>query len=491
LRFGPGLFILFCFGIGKNEWYQQMADSESYSIEQPVERLNLRLRDLNRTLAALAGPAVFENLLFSLVFFVDTLIVGWLRNENFLAASALAGLAMFFINAPYIALAISTASIVSRSWGEGDRQTACRYAALSLTISFATAAGIAAVGYWLSEPIIRLLGASEVVLPAGSRYLKILMLSCVFGLPLFTSNSIHRSKGDVMRAMWISVLMNIVNLVSSVVLAFGVGVPKMGFYGVAWGTVLARTTGAAVSLGTLFSRRSIGLSWDHFLKPTQVMLRRLWYLAAPALAERLSNTFIYVLFMRLVAMLGTTALASHQLAVQMESFAYMPVWGLAVAATTLVGQAVGAQLEHIAEFAVRRMLAVSAVFMGILSIVFALWGPQLVRIFGSTPQVLDGAGTALRIAGLELPFMAFTFIFIGALRGAGDTKSALYVGLVSTVIFRLGGTWLLAFSLGWGLAGVWTATAADWAVRAAALFFFFRTGVWKKLHQIEKARFRE
>jgi len=129
--------------------------------------------------------------------------------------------------------------------------------------------------------------------------------------------------------------------------------------------------------------------------------------------------------------------------------------------------------------------------MGILSIVFALWGPQLVRIFGATPQVLDGAGTALRIAGLELPFMAFTFIFIGALRGAGDTKSALYVGLVSTVIFRLGGTWLLAFYLGWGLAGVWTATAADWAVRAAALFFFFRTGVWKKLHQLEKARFRE
>lgn len=468
-----------------------MADSESLSIEQPVKRLNLRLRDLNRTLAGLAAPAVFENLLFSLVFFVDTLIVGWLRNEDYLAASALAGLAMFFINAPYIALAIATASIASRSWGEGERQTACRYAALSLTISFTTAAGIAAVGYWFSEPIVRLLGASETVLPAGSCYLKILMLSCVFGLPLFTSNSIHRSKGDAMRAMWISVLMNIVNLVSSVVLAFGLGVPKMGFYGVAWGTVLARTAGAAVSLGTLFSHRSIGLSWDHFFKPTRGMLHRLWYLAAPALAERLSNTFIYVLFMRLVAMLGTTALASHQLAVQMESFAYMPVWGLAVAATTLVGQAVGAQLEHIAEFAVRRMLAVSAVFMGILSIVFALWGPQLVRIFGATPDVLAGAGTALRIAGLELPFMAFTFIFIGALRGAGDTKSALYVGLVSTVIFRLGGTWLLAFFLGWGLAGVWVATAADWAARAAALFFLFRRGVWKKLHQIEKARFRE
>lgn len=468
-----------------------MANEESVPFEKPCPQLNLRLRDLNRTLINLAAPAIFENLLFSLVFFVDTLIVGWLRNETFLAASALAGLAMFFINAPFIALAVSTASIVSRSWGEGDRQTACRYAALTLTISFSLAAGIAALGYWFSEPVIRLLGASEAVLPAGSRYLKILMLSCVFGLPLFTSNSIHRSKGDVMRAMWISMLMNVVNLTFSIMLAFGLGVPKMGFYGVAWGTVLARTAGAAVSVGSLFSRDSLGLHGGHFCHPTSLMLRRLWYLTAPALAERLSNTFVYVLFMRLVAALGTTILASHQLALQMESFAYMPVWGLAVAATTLVGQAVGAQLEHIAEFAVRRMLVISAVFMGVLSIIFALWGPHLVQIFGATPQVLAGAGKALRIAGLELPFMAFTFIFIGALRGAGDTKSPLYVGLTSTLLFRLGGTWLLAFVFRWGLVGVWVATAADWAMRSAFLFFIFRRGVWKKLHQIEKVRFRE
>lgn len=468
-----------------------MADNRSNHFPSSSGRLNLRLRDLNRTMAGLAAPAIFENLLFSLVFFVDTLIVGWLRDADFLAASALAGLAMFFINAPYIALAVSTSSIVSRLWGEGDRQSACRYAALSLTLSFSTAAVIAAVGYWFSESIIRLLGASGAVLPAGSRYLKILMLSCVFGLPLFTSNSIHRSKGDVLRAMWVSLLMNAVNLIVSVILAFGIGVPRMGFYGVAWGTVLARTAGAVVSVASLSARGSIGLNWGHFLKPTRIMLRRLWYLAAPALAERLSNTLVYVLFMRLVATLGTTTLASHQLALQMESFAYMPVWGLAVAATTLVGQAVGAQLEHIAEFAVQRMLAVSAVFMGLLSFIFAGWGPQLVRIFGATPEVLTGAGTALRIAGLELPFMAFSFIFIGALRGAGDTRSPLYIGLVSMLFFRLGGTWLLAFTLGWGLVGVWVATASDWAVRAAALFFFFRRGVWKKLHQIEKQRFSE
>lgn len=468
-----------------------MADTESISLEEGPWRPALRLRHLNRTLLVLSAPAIIEYLLSSMVFFVDTLIVGWLRSETFLAAVALSGLVMFFINAPYVALSISTSSIVSRSWGEGDRRTACRCAALSLTLSFATAAGIVIIGMLCSHWIVNLLGASPEVLPIASNYLDILLLSCVFGLPVFTSNGIHRSKGDTLRVMWISLLTNLINIVTSLMLAFGIGAPKLGFYGVAWGTVIARTAGTLLSVGLLFSPKSIGLRPRDFMDISKPMLRRLWYLTAPALAERISNTAVYLVFMRLVAALGTTVLASHQLALQLESFAYMPVWGLAVAATTIVGQAVGARLDHIAEFAVRRLLIAAGVSMGILAVLFAVAGPYLVRIFGATPQVLSLSGMALRISALEIPFMAFTFVFIGALRGAGDTKTPLYVCLISPLIFRLGGTWLLAFVLNMGLAGVWLATAADWMVRSAALLWFFRRGVWKKLHQIEKSRFRE
>lgn len=146
---------------------------------------------------------------------------------------------------------------------------------------------------------------------------------------------------------------------------------------------------------------------------------------------------------------------------------------------------------YIAEIAVRRLLIAAGLFMSLLSILFGAAGAWLVRVFGATPEVLDLSGLALRIAALELPFLAFTFVFIGALRSAGDTRTPLYVNLASTLIFRLGGTWLLAFYLDMGLAGVWLATAADWAVRSAALLWFFRKGIWKKLHQKEKNRFRE
>lgn len=468
-----------------------MAENEFISGDQAPRRLNLRLRHLNRTLLALAAPAIIEYFLFSMVFFVDTLIVGWLRNEAFLAAAALSRMAMFFINAPYIALSISAASIVSRAWGERDRRTACRYTALSLLIAFSTAAGIATLGILCSHGIIKLLGGSPEVVRLGSGYLKILLLSCIFGQIIFTSNGIHRSKGDTMRAMWISILMNLINVFASIMLAFGIGAPRLGFYGVAWGTVIARTTGSLVSISWLFSARGIGLRPHHFLSISKVMLSRLWYLTAPALAERVANTGAYLVFMRVVAAMGTTILAAHQLTLQMESFCYMPAWGLAIAASTIVGQAIGAELEHIAEIAVRRLLITAGLSMGLLSILFALTGSHLVRVFGATPDVLTLSGLALRISALELPFLAFTFVFIGALRGAGDTKTPLFVGLFCTLLIRLPAVWLLSFVMGLGLAGVWLATAADWFIRTFALLYFFRKGVWKKLHQREKQRFQE
>lgn len=468
-----------------------MTENQVISVEESPRRLDLRLRYLNRTLTVLSIPAIMEYSLASTVFLVDTLIVGWLRNETYLAATALSGIAMFFVNAPFIALSISTSSIVARSWGEGDRRTACRFAALSLFIAFSSAAGLAVLGILSSEWIVRVMGGSPDVVAVGSRYLSILMTSCVFGLPMFISNGIHRSKGDTMRAMWISLLMNLINIITSIMLAFGWGAPKLGYYGVAWGTVLSRTAGSILSVGWLWSPASIQLRLAHFRDISKTMLSRLWYLTAPALAERVINSVANVVFLRLVAELGTTVLAAHQLTVQIENFVSTPVWGLAIAATAMVGQSIGANLDHIAEIAVRRLLFTTGLLMMCLSILFLTAGPYIVRIFGATPEVLSLSGTAMRLAALEMPFLSITIVFIGALRGAGDTKTPLIVGLICTMLVRVGGTWLLAFVLKQGLVGVWLATAADWATRAVTLFFFFRKGMWKKLHQLEKARFRE
>ena len=400
-------------------------------------------------------------------------------------------MATFFFNAPFVALAVGTASITSRSWGEESYEAARSNAGIALTISFIVSAAVS--GFFLLFPyeLLRLLGASETVSTVGVGYLRIQLVSLFFGQSMIVSNSVLRSVGRIFPTLWITGVMNLVNIVTSIMLAFGILAPRLGFEGVAWGTVISRVVGFASSVMVLSSAHGMEMRPGHFVRFTASRLKRLWHLTYPALAERLLNTASYMFFIRLVANLGTTILAGHQIALQVETFASMPTWGLAVAVTTVVGQAIGAELEHIAEIAVKRIVLTAGVFMVLLSILFAAFGPSIVLIFGATEEVLDLAGFALRIAALELPFMAFTFIFMGALRGAGDTRTYLYVSITSMIVMRVGSVWLLTHYFTLDLAGVWLATALDWFTRAVWLFLAFRRGVWKVLHHKEKARFGE
>ncbi|MCI0499308.1 MAG: MATE family efflux transporter [Planctomycetales bacterium] len=461
--------------------------------EHQKYRLNLRPATLNRTIALMAAPAILENLLFSLVFFADTLIVGWLRNENYLAATALASLMMFWTNAPIQAMSIATVSIVSRTLGENDYVNARRFAGHSLVMTFMVVFAALAVGIPYAEFIIRLFKAEPPVVPLATAYLRIVLLSSIFGLPLMVSNAVIRAKGDTATPMYITLIMNIINIFASIVLAFGWGpFPAMSLYGVAWGTVLARNVGGLLSLAVLVSQKwGIRIRGRDFFPLHRRTFARIWHVAYPAIAERVLNATSYAFFMGMVASLGTTVLAAHQIALNVESLAFMPAFGMGVAVTTIFGQAVGSGRWLIGQVTVKRSIWFSVTLSVVLGILFVAFAPQGVKVFRATPEVLRLGGLALQLAALELPFFALTFIFMGALRGAGDTRSPLYVNVACILLLRLPFTWLLAFVLNWGIVGVWIATALDWGGRSLGLWLIFRRGIWKTAHHAEKQKFAD
>jgi len=152
--------------------------------------------------------------------------------------------------------------------------------------------------------------------------------------------------------------------------------------------------------------------------------------------------------------------------------------------STIVGQSLGARLPHIAEMAVRRTLFWASIFTLSLGLIFIIFARYIVIIFGATPDVLHLAGIAIQISALELPFLAFVMILSGCLRGAGDTRSPLYVMLICIPVFRFGVLYLFVMVFGWGLGGVWLATALDWAARFIGLWWIFKRGVWKRILEI-------
>jgi putative MATE family efflux protein len=266
------------------------------------------------------------------------------------------------------------------------------------------------------------------------------------------------------------------------VLIFGLGpIPRLELRGAALSTSLARAVGGVTALGILFSSRSpIGLRLVHLRKWNWQMIWRIMRLALPNIGETIVSRLGFMLYMRILASLGTVALAAHQIALRVESLAFMPGWGLAMAAAALVGQALGAQKVEVAEEGIRRTLVLGGATMALIGAVFVGFGASIVRVFGVRDTVLlASAASLVRISALELIGLCSVMILAGCLRGAGDTRTPMIVTLAGTILFRVPITYLFAIKLKGGLDGVWLATAVDWSMRALIMCFLYLRGRWK------------
>lgn len=445
--------------------------------------LDLSEERLTRTIWDLALPAVVENLLVTMVFLVDTILIGWLGDPAALAAVSLAGMLIFILNSFFQALSTGVTPLVSRAWGAQDFARAEKAAGQSISLSLVLAGALVVLTWPLAEEYFVLMGAEPEVVQQGAVYLRWILTTSWLGLPIVAFNGPMRAAGDTRTPMWITGIMNVWNVVAAYVLIFGLGpVPGHGLVGAGMATASARLLGGLLSLGVLLGGRSaIRVPWRAIFSWDGDLVRTMVTLSLPAAGERLIQRAGSLLFMRMVSALGTATLAAHQVAVRVESISFMPGLGLGIASTTLTGQALGAGRVDLAEKGVRQTLRLALQVMVALGVIFALFGRALVTVFGATPEVLDLAGLAVRIGALEQPSLAVLMVLSGAVRGAGDTRTPMWVSAAGVLLFRVPVVYLFAITFGWGLAGVWLGTALDWATRAVLMAWFYRRGRWKAI----------
>ena len=445
---------------------------------QPVTRENLP-----RTIAQLALPAIGENLLTTMVFLVDTLLIGWLKDPAALAAVSLGGMFLNIANQLFAAVSVAATAMVARAWGAHEQERARRVAAHGILVGVVFAAIAILVMWPLAGTLLSLMGASTRATALGGQYMRIILLTSLLGFPMVVLNGIMRGSGDTRTPMLITLVMNLWNVVAASALTFGLGpLPALGLVGAAWGTASARLVGGALALYLVMSgKRFLRLGWRDIFKPNRTMLDQMLRLSLPTAGESIVMRLGFVLFMRIVSSLGEAPLAAHQIAVNVESLSYMPGFGLSVASTTLVGQSLGARRPDLAEQSIRTSLRFALIVMGAVGAIFALFGPALASLFGSTPEVVALAGSAIRIGALEQLPIAIQMVISGSLRGAGDTRTPMYATLLGTLLFRVPAVYFFAVLLGLGLDGVWLGTALDWAARAGVLYWLFRRGAWKRI----------
>lgn len=449
---------------------------------QQPQTIDLRIERLNRTILRLAVPSVMESMLTTMVYLVDTILIGWLNDPVALAAVGLSSTLMWAADGLFRAISISASAMVARAWGRRDFEAARETAGQSLLLSVIVAAALMALLIPIAKLFLQVMGGEPEVVLRGTEYVRIILATSVISFPLTVANSIMRATGDTQKPMYITGLMNAVNVVSAYVLIFGLGpIPRMTLRGAALSTSVARTLGGVIALGILFSTRTpVHLRLRHLFRWDWNLIGRMGRISLPNIGETLVSRMGFILFMRILSSLGTVALAAHQIALRIESLAFMPGWGLATAAAALVGQALGAEQEEVAEQGIRRTLVIGNGLMILLGVLFIVLGPAIVRIFGVRDvELTHSAATVIRISALELPGLCSVMIMGGCLRGAGDTRTPMVVTLVGTLLFRVPTTYLFAIVLNGGLPGVWLATAVDWGMRALTMCVLYMRGGWK------------
>jgi putative MATE family efflux protein len=434
---------------------------------------------VGRAILVLAVPMVLEMIMESVFAVCDVFFVSRLGA----AAVATVGLTESWLTLVYavaMGLAIGSAAVVARRTGERDLEGAAKAGGQAILLGLIVAVTIGVIGGTLAPRMLALMGAPADVVSTGSTYARIMLGGNATIVMLFLINAIFRGAGDAAIAMRVLWLANAINILLGPCLIFGLGpFPRLGVAGAAIATNIGRGTGALFALSRLLKPGSrIDLHSRHFRLDT-ALLARIARLAWSAMIQLLIGMGSWIALTRVLATFGSNVIAGYTIAMRVIMFALLPAAGLANAAATMVGQALGAKKPERASQAVRIAGMYNMVVLTVVGALLALFAPQIARFFTPLAEVIPVATDALRIVAIGFPFYAWGMVISQSFNGAGDTRTPTLLNLFVFWCWEIPLAYVLAIRLGMGPRGIYVAMMIAFSTLAVAGAALFRRGTWK------------
>lgn len=435
---------------------------------------------VNRAVWLLAIPMMLEMSMESLFAIVDIWFVAGLGAEA-VAVVGLTEAVLTLIYAMAIGLSMGATALVARRIGEQDLAGARRAAGQTLWLGAAVSLAIAVPGFLYAEDVLALMGAEPAVVEQGGTYVAIMLAGNGTIVFLFLLNAVFRGAGDAtvaMRSLWLA---NGINIVLDPCLIYGWGpFPEMGVTGAAVATTIGRGTGVLYQLWCLAGGGGrITLRWpDLALAP--LVMARLVRVSLGGVAQFLIATSSWIVLMRLVAPYGSAAVAGYTIAIRILAFSFLPAWGLANAAATLVGQNLGAGDPARAAASAWTAARMNGVLLGAVGLACLVFTPAIIGFFTDDPAVLASGVACLRIAAVGFALYAVGMVLIQALNGAGDTDTPTLINLGGFWLFQIPLAWYLTVPTDLGPMGVYLAVLAAESLVALAGIWAFRRGAWQR-----------
>src|SRR5690554_2308805 len=437
--------------------------------------------NLRRTVIYIAWPAVLRTFLNMIVQIVDMAMVGRLGAVP-LAAVGLGNQVFFFSVAVVQALSVGTTALVAQAIGKGDPETAKKVARQSLSAVLVTTFFLSILVVIFSQRIINgivyfMPEKNLEIITLGGSYLGIVGISISLRFSLLVVNGIFQGAGDTRTPLYLMTLTNILNVIGNYFLIFGAGpFPALGVQGAALATCGAGLFGGGLGIVLLFSRFSpipLNFRLSKFFTLQKQILSRVLRIGAPSAAEQIIIHSSRLLYSMVVASLGALAVAAQQILHNTYTMTYLPGIGFSLAATTLVGQCLGANKKKRALKSGMETTRLALLIMSAAELLFFFFPQTVTRLFTREAGVQELTAHPLMLLALTQPAIAYIVSLTGGLRGAGDTRWVMFLTLINMLGLRLGLT-LLLVRIGWGLTGVWLAMLIESYLRAAFILYRFR-----------------
>ncbi len=433
--------------------------------------------NIRQQVFSLAVPVVLSNLLQRTVGIVDIFLVGGLGASS-IAAVGIAQVLVFIVMSVSWGINVGSTVLVSQLWGAERKADAGKAAFQAILLAVAASAIITVFGLALGSVIASLLGATADVQALLSQYTGIIFPFILFTIMINVLSGIMQGTGDTKTPLYATLIVNILHVLVAYPLIYGhLGFPKLEVKGAAIAIAVSESMGAVFLFIRSLHKRSIVIKRPLEMKYT-AMTYKLGY---PIFIDRLLQNTGSLVFAKVILLYGTSVYAAHQVGLAIEAFSFMPGYGIAVAAATMVGQNLGAGKPDHARLSTYEANRLAVIVMAVMGLVFFFFPYALLHAFTKDQEVIKYGILYMKIVAFAQVPLAITMVVGGSLRGAGDTGFIMFATIAGMWFVRLPVAALLAGIFKAEIMLVWSVMIVDWLVRMALLLWRYRKENWGRL----------
>lgn len=434
----------------------------------------------NADLKKLILPLIMEQLLAILVGMLDTVMISGVGEAAVSGVSLVDNINILVIQV-FAALATGGAVVAGHALGQHNEEAAGRSAWQMVLFLIYTSVVTTIVLIGGHRTILRaIFGQVEAeVMNNAATYLIITGIS-ICPLALYNGcAALFRAMGDSKTTMYISLLMNLLNLVGNAILIF---IFKMGVAGAAISTTFSRTVAAVLIFRLLFrEERAIHFRHRVTVRINAEQIKKILYIGVPNGLENSLFQLGKILLLSLVSTFGTSAIAANAVCGTLTNFNILPGMAIGMAILSVTSYCIGAGDYRQARYYTKKLMRLTSICMITISVLSILFCRQMLLIYHLTPETEELAVQVIRFHAFMCMFAWVpSFSIPNTLRAAGDVMWTMAIAIISMWTFRIGTAYLFSYVFHMGLIGVWIAMTIDWMFRGLCYEIRYHSGKWER-----------